>query len=259
MKAVLFIRYSPDGRFLASSSADTTTRLWDAATGTALGRLEGHVNTINRVVFSPDNSLLASCSSDATVLLWDLATQGASVLRSHSNSVNSVAFSPDSELLASCSEDATIRLWNRRGDPCGLIDGNRLHFNSVSFSSDARSVVWCSADGKVGVCGREDSSIHGSFDVGIALRQVSFSSCGTYVETDRGDLDIKLLGDTALPSLPSSSPGQPHTFFVSGDWLRRDNNGFLWLPLVRHATCTVLWEDMVVLGHSSGAISFIHA
>src|SRR5271157_6295054 len=52
------IAWSPDGRKLASPSADETIRLWDAETGQCLRTLDGHQGGVISAAFDPDGRSL---------------------------------------------------------------------------------------------------------------------------------------------------------------------------------------------------------
>jgi WD40 repeat protein len=70
---VYSVAFSPDGRLLASGSADKTIKLWDVATGREVRTLTGHTDVVTSVAFSPDGRLLASGSDDKTIKLWDIS------------------------------------------------------------------------------------------------------------------------------------------------------------------------------------------
>jgi WD40 repeat protein len=112
-RPVTAVAFSPDDRWLASSSADGTIRIWDAATGRETRTLLGHEGRVNSIAWGPDANILAAAGTDTTVRLWDPASgQQTLVLRGHPVAAVAVAFSPGGELLASASEDSRICLWN---------------------------------------------------------------------------------------------------------------------------------------------------
>ena len=82
--AVTSVRFSPDGKRLASTSRDGTVKLWNVHDGTELFTLRGFTGVVNRVEFSPDGRRLATAGSDRTVRLWDVETgQELFALRGH--------------------------------------------------------------------------------------------------------------------------------------------------------------------------------
>jgi WD40 repeat protein len=65
------LRFSPDGKWLASASWDGTARLWEIPSGRHALVLEADVDRISGIDFTPDGHLVTA-NWDGTVHLWDL-------------------------------------------------------------------------------------------------------------------------------------------------------------------------------------------
>ncbi len=149
-KGVAQVRFSPDGRWIASCSADGTIKVWDATNGKHMRTMEGHLAGVSTIAWSPDSNTIASGSDDKAIRLWHRATGKpyAVPLLGHHNYVYSLAFSPKGNMLVSGSYDESVFLWDLRArrqmrslpahsDPVGGVD----------FIRDGTLVCSCSTDG----------------------------------------------------------------------------------------------------------------
>jgi eukaryotic-like serine/threonine-protein kinase len=147
--AIWDLAFSPDGRLLASASADGTVHVHDLVAGGSARSLTGHDTAVYAVDFSPAGSVLATASRDRSIRLWDTATwQERDQLRGHEGTVYSVRFSPDGERLVSASQDGTVRVWSARdrGETLRLEpEGTRI-FRAV-FSADGGRIAAAAEDG----------------------------------------------------------------------------------------------------------------
>jgi WD40 repeat protein len=140
--------YSPDGKRILSWSEDKTLRLWDAATGMAIGEPLRHEGPVWGAVYSPDGKRIMSWSEDKTLRFWD-ATTGMAIgepLRNE-GSVQGARYSPDGKRILSWSEDKTLRLWDAAtgmaiGDP--LLHEDRVQ--GAVYSPDRKRVLSWSKD-----------------------------------------------------------------------------------------------------------------
>jgi WD40 repeat protein len=82
---VYAVAFSPDGKRIASGSADKTVRLWDVTTGQELFALRGHSVMISQdcVAFAPDGKFLFTADWSGTMKFWHAATGEESTTRTH--------------------------------------------------------------------------------------------------------------------------------------------------------------------------------
>ena len=104
------IAWSPDGKQIASGSADHTVKLWNVDSASLL-RTISFSSFLNSIAYSADGQYLASASHDG-VQLW--AVGDGQLVRTFGQAKTfstAVAFSPDGNLLASADDDRGLVIW----------------------------------------------------------------------------------------------------------------------------------------------------
>ena len=66
------VSFSPDNRWVAIGSTDTTVRIWDPWTAEWRCTLHGHSEYLRTVDFSPTGKYLATGAEDGLVRIWRL-------------------------------------------------------------------------------------------------------------------------------------------------------------------------------------------
>ncbi|MCS7475231.1 WD40 repeat domain-containing protein [Umezawaea endophytica] len=159
-KIVESVAVSPNGRIVATASADRTARLWDVSDRRApvpLATLATHTAALWTAVFTPAGTLLATTSEDGTARLWDVTDPRhpveSATLTGHTGPVLAAVFSPDGTVLATASADHTAKLWNvadpGRAKLITTITGHTDVVTSVAFGRQGRTLATASWDGTV--------------------------------------------------------------------------------------------------------------
>jgi WD40 repeat protein len=62
--------FSPDGTLVVTASDDTAARVWDARTGTALGKPIKHTHPVVSASFSPDGMRIVTACPEGSARVW---------------------------------------------------------------------------------------------------------------------------------------------------------------------------------------------
>ncbi|KAJ3322341.1 hypothetical protein HDU76_013894 [Blyttiomyces sp. JEL0837] len=139
-KIVTWVKFSPNGKRVASSSIDKTIILFDVETGKATNVLWGHTENVHTVAWSHDGRKLISAGGDNTARIWDVVDTFSQeqVLVGHKSSILAVCFGNNGQMAASGSKDETIIIWDvLTGEALKTLTGHTKIVYSLAFANDS--------------------------------------------------------------------------------------------------------------------------
>lgn len=144
-RAIDCLRWSPDGKFIATTANDFTVRIWDPGSGRLVRILKGQQGWFDCIEWSPDSRYIVSGNDDQIARVWELSIgRLVSMFTRHKKGVCSVKWSPNGRMIVS-SDSETAYVWEAlSGRESAIIQGFVL---DGSWSPDS-SLFAAAVEGK---------------------------------------------------------------------------------------------------------------
>jgi WD40 repeat protein/serine/threonine protein kinase len=148
---VLGLAVEPGGAHAATSSSDSTVRLWSLADLELVRTYRGHAGDVNDIEFAPAGAPLASGGSDGTVRLWNPAEGTLLETWNHEGgAVTDLAFDPRGRYLAVATADGQVTLVDlSHRTPNAVLPRGPSSPTAVAWSSDGTRLASGGGDGVV--------------------------------------------------------------------------------------------------------------
>ncbi|CAL9729802.1 U4/U6 small nuclear ribonucleoprotein Prp4p [Monosporozyma unispora] len=193
---VVTTKFHPSDRYIASTSFDTTWKLWDVETSKELLLQEGHAKEVYSLAFHHDGALVCTGGLDNLGMVWDIRSGSlVMTLSGHVKSVYAVDWSPNGYNLATAGGDGAIHIWDMRNQRIEQkILAHKSIISSLQFEpTDGKCLISSSYDKFINVysCGDWNKivTLQGHTD---KILDATLSNDSQYIISSGWDRSVKL-------------------------------------------------------------------
>jgi WD40 repeat protein len=159
--SVTAVCYSPDGKFIATGSADKTIILWRSSDGKEIRSFRGSASGIRKLAFNNEGTSILSLGDDGTCIVWDLATgKPIKKINPDNRKFTCASFSPDGSLIVTGSRKRGMSVWDIQSgaEKMKLIPVIADLYSEKGFDYPETGTVAFSSDGQFILAGSGDNT-----------------------------------------------------------------------------------------------------
>ncbi|KAL5858975.1 hypothetical protein ACOSQ4_000271 [Xanthoceras sorbifolium] len=157
---VWFLKFSHNGKYLASSSNDRSTIIWEVdANGVTLKhKLSGHQKPVSCVSWSSDDHQLLTCGVEEAVRRWDVSSGDClHVYEKAGLGLVSCSWHPNGKWIFSGVNDKSICMWELDGKELECWKGQRtLKISDLEVTSDGKLIISMCRESAILLLDREE-------------------------------------------------------------------------------------------------------
>lgn len=147
---ILDLAFSADGRRLASTGSDRTTRIWDVGERKEVAQFlyPGDKGRASKVAFLGDNQHVVTVSDKPVVHIYQQGRKQPVVTLTANEDLHALAISDDSRQIAAGGESGKIHVWEWPTKKRRELPGNGAAISTLAFGhkESAREIVASSSD-----------------------------------------------------------------------------------------------------------------
>src|SRR5262249_30507377 len=176
--AVIAVKFSVNGAYLATASQDKTASVVEVSSGNPVARFPTG-DAVRAIAISQEGQYLAIASAAPTIQVFDVSARKQ--LTSWPYSANFLAISPNRRFLASATDDGTVRVFEVATLKILTEFKHGPKVVGVAFSADGSYLVSGSYDKTARVISTADWKLWHTLPTGASVKAITISADSKYV------------------------------------------------------------------------------